>query len=61
MPDYYEYMTRHGEFGVQAIIEQIERCEGIVANTNIPLEKRWAALMFQPTPSDPQPMIAYAR
>ena len=45
MPNYIEFMMRHGEFGMQAIIERIERQEGIVINRDRPLEERWDALM----------------
>jgi hypothetical protein len=61
MPDYYKFMMRHGEHGVQDLIERMERCQGIVANTNIPLEKRWAALLSQPDTTEFQPMTAAAR
>ena len=45
MLDFNAYMLRHGEFGVQAIIERIERNEGIRARATLPLEDRWNALM----------------
>ncbi len=45
MPNYTEFMMRHGEFGIQAIIERIERQEGVVSNSDRPLEERWEALM----------------
>lgn len=45
MLDLNKYIARHGEFGVQAIIERWERYEGIHANTNAPLEVRWAAFV----------------
>ena len=45
MPDYTEFMMRHGEYGVQAIVERIERLEGVPSNTDVPLEDRWHALM----------------
>ena len=48
MPTYNTYMMRHGEHGVQALLEQIERAEGRRANMNIPLEDRWNALMAIP-------------
>jgi len=48
MPDYYEFLMRHGEFVVQDLVESMERVAGIVANSNLPLEQRWEALMFQP-------------
>lgn len=48
MPDYHKYLMRHGEFGVQAIIEQIERSEGIRHTVIMTLEDRWSALMREP-------------
>ena len=44
MPDYTEFMMRHGEYGVLAIVEQIERNEGINGRQFELLESRWAAL-----------------
>lgn len=47
MLDFAVLVARHGEYGVQAIIEQIERGEGIAnrADFPIPLEDRWNAIM----------------
>lgn len=45
MLDFDKYVARHGEFGVQALIERIERYEGIRASIGISLEERWNALM----------------
>jgi len=45
MPDYHQYLMRHGEFGVQAIVEMIERNEGVLGTALLPLEERWKALM----------------
>jgi hypothetical protein len=45
MLNFETYVARHGEFGVQAIIERWERYEGIRANINTPLEARWAAFI----------------
>jgi len=49
MPNYHEYLMRHGEFGVQAIVEMIERNEGICGTSLLPLEERWNALMTSGT------------
>lgn len=49
MPNYTEFMMRHSEFGIQAIIEQIERVEGLRSHVEAPLEDRWAALMQNPS------------
>jgi hypothetical protein len=45
MLDFDRYVARHGEFSVQAIIETIERKEGIRHAELLPLEQRWNALM----------------
>jgi hypothetical protein len=45
MPNYNEYLMRHGEFGVQALVEQIERNEGIKHKQPVCLETRWTVLM----------------
>ena len=54
MPNFETYVMRHGEYGAQALVEQIERYEGIRARIALPLEERWNALM-----SD-QPMLMAA-
>jgi len=48
MIDFNQYVTRYGEFGVQAIIERIERYEGIRSRIDTSLEDRWNALMRPP-------------
>ena len=45
MLDFEQYVARHGEFGVQAIIERLERYEGINASIALSLEERWNVLM----------------
>lgn len=45
MPDFNTFLMRHGESVLQDLVERIERNEGIVAHTNLPLEERWDALM----------------
>jgi hypothetical protein len=45
MLSYETYISRHGEIGVQAIIEKLERYEGAVGNREHSLEERWKALM----------------
>ena len=45
MLNFETYVARHGEFGVQAIIERLERYEGIRSCGTVPLEDRWNALM----------------
>ena len=45
MLDFNQYMSRHGEHGVQAIIERLERYEGIKSDVSISLEQRWDFLM----------------
>jgi hypothetical protein len=43
--EYDRYVTRHGEFWVQNIVECIERSEGIRPGYGVPLEQRWYAVM----------------
>jgi hypothetical protein len=50
MLDYNKYVARHGEAGVQDIIEKIERREGRDHDRNIPLEDRWHVLMSNTSP-----------
>jgi hypothetical protein len=57
MLDFHKYLMRYGEFGVQAIIERIERNEGIRHTAPVLLEDRWNALMGKTTHS-PSPMAA---
>jgi hypothetical protein len=46
MLDFDTYIDRHGEFGVQAIVERLERYEGIPSyHTDRSLEERWYSLM----------------
>jgi hypothetical protein len=51
MLDFNSYIARHGEDGVQAIIERIERVEGIRSRVLLPLETRWNALMNDNAPA----------
>jgi hypothetical protein len=50
MPNFHNYLMRHGEDWILKIIEQIERNEGIRTDDHIPLEDRWNALMQSPLP-----------
>jgi hypothetical protein len=45
MLDFEQYVARLGEFGVQALIERLERYEGIRVSIDMSLETRWVALM----------------
>ena len=47
MLDFNTYISRHGEYGLQNLVEMIERREGILANADRPmsLEDRWNAAM----------------
>jgi|GEM_PF-1328632 hypothetical protein len=45
MLDYNKYLMRYGEFGVQAIIENIEHRQGIHHNISVTLEQRWYEVM----------------
>jgi hypothetical protein len=43
--NFENFVARHGEFGVQAIIERIERYEGLASARGTSLEDRWNVLM----------------
>ena len=59
MLDFNTYVSRHGEFGVQAIIERLERYEGIRSGLLVSsLEERWNALMAQTSSSYGQQRLA---
>jgi hypothetical protein len=45
MPNFESFVARHGEFGTQALIERIERYEGVRMAACISLEERWTAVM----------------
>jgi len=45
MLDFHEYLMRYGEHGVQAILENIERAEGIRHREPTSLESRWVSVM----------------
>ena len=45
------YIARHGECGAQALIELLERVEGVRTAEAAPLEERWALLMDAPDAS----------
>ena len=45
MLDFDAYVSRLGEPGVQAIVERLERSEGIRAAGAISLQDRWNAVM----------------
>lgn len=45
MPQFDKYLARHGEFAIQAIIERLERDDGITTHQSASLEDRWNALM----------------
>ena len=48
-----KYVARYGEFAIQALIEGLERYEGIRSKVSASLEERWNALM-QDFPSHPR-------
>jgi hypothetical protein len=45
MLDFHKYLMRFGEHGVQAILENIERVEGIRYTSPVSLEDRWTKVM----------------
>lgn len=45
MMQFETFMSRHGEQGVQAILENWERYRGIRRSDPMPLERRWEIFM----------------
>ncbi len=45
MLEFETFVARHGEVVAQAIIENIERFEGVRSNIYVPLEQRWRVVM----------------
>jgi hypothetical protein len=52
MLNFESLVARHGEIGVQAIIERIERNDGVRARGDVSLEERWEAVMNMAAPAD---------
>ena len=52
MMDFENLVARHGEFVVQALLERIERYDGVPARSDVPLEERWKAVMSAASSSD---------
>jgi hypothetical protein len=52
MPNFENFVARHGEFGAQALIERIERYEGVRLAACISLEERWKAVMASHSSDD---------
>jgi hypothetical protein len=60
MPDFYEFIMRHGEFGAQDLIERVESYSGIKSDPSLPLEERWITAMQLPRTPEQQPLYARA-
>lgn len=45
MLNYDKFVSKYGESSVQALIERLERYEGVAAATGLSLEERWNHLM----------------
>ena len=45
MATFEKFIARHGECGVQAILEQIERYEAVWPAVGASVEERWKALV----------------
>jgi hypothetical protein len=50
MPDYHKFLMRHGEHGVQDLVERLERYEGIKHAVHASLEQRWMIVMLVTAP-----------
>ena len=58
MIDFENLVARHGEFVVQAILEKIERYEGVRPRMDIPLEERWNTVINKGAAADGARMVA---
>lgn len=58
MFDFEQYMMSQGEGGVQWLLEQIERVDGVIPDSNMTLEERWDALNLQPPACEQQSSAA---
>ena len=47
MLQFSKFVARHGEVVAQALLENLERFEGIRPNTAIPVEQRWENLVLR--------------
>jgi hypothetical protein len=47
MLQFEQFVARHGEIAAQAIIENLERFEGVCSLRELSLEERWQHLMQQ--------------
>jgi hypothetical protein len=45
MPSFHDFVMRHGEHGAQALVEKLERYEGIRVRMGVTLEQRWNEVM----------------
>jgi hypothetical protein len=45
MLQFDQFVARHGEVVAQAVLENLERYEGVRSNRSIPLEQRWEQLI----------------
>ena len=58
MIDFENLVARHGEFAVQAILEKIERYEGVRPRMDISLEERWNVVINKGAAADDARMVA---
>jgi hypothetical protein len=47
MLQFEQFVAKHGEVVAQAILENLERYEGIRSNTAAPLKQRWENLFLR--------------
>ncbi len=45
MLQFDQFVARHGEIAAQALLENLERFEGIRSNTAVPVKLRWEKLV----------------
>ena len=45
MPNFHAFLMRHGEHGIQDLIERMERYEALQPGPSSTLEERWLVVM----------------
>jgi hypothetical protein len=56
MIEFNTYIARHGDIGAQALIEKLERYDGVRPQLGASLEERWRVVVF-PAQADWQAVV----
>lgn len=57
MSDYEIFVSRHSECSAQALVERLERYEGVSPAINVSLKDRWIVIMGKPVIMSAQAMV----